>query len=47
MENKSLRQIIANRLEKLDKMRELGVNPYPYEFNTTHKTSDITKKKSQ
>jgi len=44
MENKSLKQIIANRLEKLDKMRELGVNPYPYEFNTTHTTSDITKK---
>ena len=44
MENKSLKQIIANRLEKLEKIRELGVNPYPYEFNTTHKTSDITKK---
>ncbi|HJO21895.1 MAG TPA: lysine--tRNA ligase [Candidatus Marinimicrobia bacterium] len=44
MENKSLKQIIANRLEKLEKIRELGVNPYPYEFNTTHTTSDITKK---
>ena len=36
MENKSLKQIIANRLEKLDKIRQLGVNPYPYEFNITH-----------
>ena len=35
MENKSLKQIIANRLEKLDKIRQLGVNPYPYEFNVT------------
>ena len=43
MENKSLKQIIANRLEKLDKIRQLGVNPYPYEFNITHSTSEITK----
>ena len=33
MENKSLEQILKARLEKLDKIRELGVNPYPYEFN--------------
>ena len=43
MENKSLKQIIANRLEKLDKIRQLGVNPYPYEFNVTYSTSDINK----
>ena len=43
MENKSLKQIIANRHEKLDKIRQLGVNPYPYEFNTTHSTLEITK----
>ena len=28
MENKSLKQIIDNRLEKLKKIRELGVEPY-------------------
>ena len=43
MENKSLKQIIANRHEKLDKIRQLGVNPYPYEFNITHSTLEITK----
>ena len=35
MENKSLEQIIEARLEKLDKIRELGINPYPYEFKIT------------
>tara|TARA_Y100000389_G_scaffold78604_1_gene75368 strand:- start:4703 stop:6178 length:1476 start_codon:yes stop_codon:yes gene_type:complete len=44
MENKSLKQIISNRLEKLDKIRQLGVNPYPYDFNLTHSTSEIEKK---
>ena len=30
MENKSLKQIIDNRLEKLKKIRELGIEPYAY-----------------
>ncbi|OQX56097.1 MAG: lysine--tRNA ligase [Candidatus Cloacimonas sp. 4484_209] len=29
------------RIEKLEKLRELGVNPYPYRFETTHTTADI------
>ena len=42
MENKSLKQIIDNRLEKLKKIRELGVEPYAYDFNQTHHSSQIT-----
>ena len=41
MENKSLEQIIKARLEKLDKIRELGINPYPYEFKISHSASGI------
>ena len=43
MENKSLKQILKARLEKLDKIRALGINPYPYEFKLTHSASDINK----
>ena len=42
MENKSLEQIIESRLEKLKKIRDLGVNPYPYEFKCSHTTSQVT-----
>ena len=42
MENKSLKQIIDNRLEKLKKIRELGFEPYAYDFNQTHHSSQIT-----
>lgn len=42
MENKSLKQIVDNRLEKLKKIRELGVEPYAYDFNPTHHSSQIT-----
>ena len=38
MENKSLEQIIESRLEKLKKIRDLGINPYPYEFKCSHAT---------
>ena len=41
MENKSLKQIIDNRLEKLKKIRELGVEPYAYDFTCSHHTSEI------
>ena len=43
MENKSLEQIIESRLEKLKKIRDLGINPYPYEFKCSHNTSEVTK----
>jgi len=29
------------RLEKLQKLRELGVNPYPFEYEVTHHSADI------
>ena len=44
MENKSLKQIIDNRLEKLKKIRELGIEPYAYEYNSSHHTSEINEK---
>lgn len=36
-----LNQLILQRREKLLKLQELGVNPYPYEFNRTHVSSEI------
>ena len=44
MENKSLKQIIDNRLEKLKKIRELGVEPYAYDFTYSNNTSEINDK---
>ena len=44
MENKSLNQIIDNRLEKLKKIRELGVEPYAYDFTCSNNTSEINDK---
>ena len=36
MEEKiSLKQIINNRLKKLEEILEAGINPYPYKFNET------------
>lgn len=36
-----LNQLILQRREKLLKLQELGVNPYPYEFNRTHVSTQI------
>ncbi len=36
-----LNQLILQRREKLQKLRELGVNPYPYSFNRTHTSRQI------
>ena len=44
MEKKSLKQIIDNRLEKLKKIRELGVEPYAYDFTCSNNTSEINDK---
>ena len=44
MENKSLKQIIDNRLEKLKKIRELGIEPYAYDYDSSHHTSEINEK---
>lgn len=40
-EQRSLNQIINFRKEKLQKLREAGVNPYPYTFSTTHYSDEI------
>ena len=34
-------QLIQIRKDKLKTIREMGVNPYPYEFNQTHKSDEI------
>jgi len=46
MENKSLNQIIAARKEKIQKILDLGINPYPYNFKVKHSTDFIIKKNS-
>lgn len=46
MENKSLIQIIAARKEKIQKILDLGINPYPYSFKAKHSTDFIIKKNS-
>jgi lysyl-tRNA synthetase class 2 len=38
---KSLSEIINVRKEKINKLRELGVNPYPYEYNRTHLANEV------
>ena len=40
-EHKSLQQIIDFRIEKLQKLREAGINPYPYHYEPTHKSESI------
>lgn len=35
----TLKQIIEGRMEKLARIRALGVNPYPYRFERTHSTA--------
>ncbi|HJM85530.1 MAG TPA: OB-fold nucleic acid binding domain-containing protein, partial [Candidatus Marinimicrobia bacterium] len=37
----SLKQIMDFRLEKLEKLRKLGVNPYPYSFDASHHSKEI------
>ncbi len=38
-----LNQILRARRNKLERLRELGVNPYPYHFEAEHSISDILK----
>ena len=40
-EYKSLQQIIDFRMEKLNKLREADVNPYPHKYEPTHKSQYI------
>lgn len=34
-------QLIAQRIQKTEKLRELGINPYPYNFDKTHSSENI------
>ncbi|MBI2996129.1 MAG: lysine--tRNA ligase [Candidatus Melainabacteria bacterium] len=34
-------RIRNQRLEKLERIKSLGINPYPYKFKRTHKASDL------
>ena len=40
-ENKSLSQIIGYRIDKLNKLREMGFDPFPYRFDPNHKSTEI------
>tara|TARA_B100000315_G_scaffold260915_1_gene327277 strand:- start:18239 stop:19735 length:1497 start_codon:yes stop_codon:yes gene_type:complete len=40
----SLKQIMDFRREKLDKLREMGVNPYPYKFDASNTSEEILRK---
>ncbi len=40
-DHKSLNEIIRFRKEKLDTLREGGVNPYPHNYNPTHTSTDV------
>ena len=39
--NNSIKQIIDIRIEKLNKLRELGVEPYPHKYEPSHKSIEI------
>lgn len=34
-------ELIGERIRKLEELRKLGINPYPYSYKRTHHTSDI------
>ena len=40
-ENNSLKQIMGHRLEKLGKIKNAGINPFPYKYSASHKISKI------
>jgi len=39
--------LVKEKLRKLDELRKLGVEPYPYNYNKTHSTDDILSKHSK
>ena len=45
--NNSIKQIINFRVEKLNKLRELGVEPYPHKYEPSHKSIEIISKYSK
>ena len=40
-QNTALNQLIDIRLEKLNKIKDLGYNPYPHSFQKKHDIEDI------
>ena len=40
-QQKSLKQIIDFRLEKLEKLKKAGINPYPSKFEPSHQNRII------
>lgn len=46
-EHSSLKQIIDFRVEKLKKITDSGVNPYPYSYYASHKSKDILNDEKQ
>ena len=40
-ENNSLKQIMVHRLEKLGKMKNAGINPFPYRYSASHRINRI------
>jgi lysyl-tRNA synthetase class 2 len=34
-------QLVAQRLQKLESIREMGVEPYPYRFEVTHRSGEV------
>jgi lysyl-tRNA synthetase class 2 len=37
-------RLVKERVDKLHKLRELGINPYPYSFAVSHRSKDILSK---
>ena len=42
-EQRSLKDIINFRIEKLETLRESGLDPYPHNFTPTNKSVELTK----
>ena len=40
----TLENILEQRKEKIKKIREMGINPFPYTFDVTHKSQDVKDK---
>src|SRR5436309_2576535 len=38
-----LNELKKRRLEELEQLKKLGVNPYPYRFDVTHSSAEILK----
>ena len=41
-EQRSLKDIINFRMQKLEKLRESGLDPYPHNFTPTNKSVELT-----